>query len=146
MTIRLPTPKLVYKEEQQTREQLIAERQRLLDEKVVNDREIASIRTQLDDAVAVSIRGPEWLRKATATLRRKSQRSQWIQAELGSLRRRISAANLAIDAVDRVQRDKDDARRFVSASRKVLDRETYLRIWALANEVELDEGGGHDDH
>jgi len=126
-------PALIYKAAAPTREQLIAERQRLLDEKVANDREIASIRTQLDDAIAASIRGPEWARKATATLRRKSQRSQWIQAELGSLRRRIGSANRTpLDT-------KDDALRFVQAARTVLDRETYLRIWALVNDVDPDE-------
>jgi hypothetical protein len=103
---------------------LHAERRLHLAEKLTIDSQIASIRSQLDEFDAQGASDAAARARALAALLHRRRRSQILQHRIGELGR----------AAHRLEQATDE-RRFVQAARTVLDRETYLRIWAIVNDA-----------
>lgn len=106
------------------------DRDELLTLKAQIDDEMASIRSQIEKARAhQKLTGeyahPDWYRRANDALRHRGRESQRIQIRMAKLRAERHA--------ELQSQNPSDAEAFVRAARLILDRETYLRIWAEVN-------------
>ena len=88
--------------------------------------EIADIKAQIASAKANAIQGnysdPVWFAKVNSALRYKQARHQELLRMLAAKRRK-----------ENEQKKQSDEVRFVQAARQMLDRDTYMSIWAVVN-------------
>jgi len=125
---------------------IIRERAEIIKKKLVVDEQLGKLRTRLADSKCAAYQTGKYLPAAEfqAMMKRVDllkAESQALQLELGALKRREKAENIAACKRD----DASDARAFVEASKTVLDRETYLAIWAKARDGQIAEEDDEED-
>ena len=125
---------------------IIRERAEIIRTKLAVDKHLGELRTRLSEAKCAAYQSGKYLsaREFQSMMKQVDllkARSQALQLELGALKQREKAENIAACKRD----DASDARTFVEAAKTVVDRATYLAIWAKARDGQIVDEGDDDD-